>query len=356
MSLKVSVTRNHNFSSGLVTRAALNAGATPTVSITGSVDTAEIADSAITNAKVASDAAISFSKLGDLDAGHILTGGGDYPVSTSLLSSTTFGDSHHVVSSPSSTYKGQILLGNNTTTNTVVMSGDAELVSTGALHINPAFVTGKSSLGSGDIADADTLLVVDDSETPDKYKKITFANLKTAIDTTSNAASDSSAGVAELATYGEVFTGTDSTRIITANNLKAHPAVPIAWARFTGTEDDANHTNRRSASDASEDPNIVTNYNITGINKTDVGTYTVTITNCPSSSIMVVGDIYSWGTNVSGQNDYNEQYQNLNLEIISTSGGESSSGSSATIQFKTRIFNDHTETNFREARLVFYAK
>jgi len=356
MSLKVSVTKNHNFSSGLVTRAALNAGATPTVSITGSVDTAEIADSAITNAKVASDAAISFSKLGDLDAGHILTGGGDYPVSTSLLSSTTFGDSHHVVSSPASTYKGQILLGNNTTTNTVVMSGDAELVSTGALHISPAFVTGKSSLGSGDIADADTLLVVDDSETPDKYKKITFANLKTAIDTTSNAASDSSAGVAELATYNEVFTGTDSTRIITANNLKAHPAVPIAWARFTGTEDDASHTTRRTAADASEDPNIVTNYNITGIDKTACGTYTVTITNCPSSSIMVVGDVYTWGVGADGTANSNETYLALNLEIVSTSGGESTSGSSATIQFKTRNFENYVLQNFREARLVFYAK
>lgn len=355
MSLKVSVTKNHNFSSGLVTRAALNAGATPTVSITGSVDTAEIADSAITNAKVASDAAISFSKLGDLNAGHILTGGGDYPVSTSLLSSTTFGDSHHVVSSPASTYKGQILLGNNTTTNTVVMSGDAELVSTGALHISPAFVTGKSSLGSGDIADADTLLVVDDSETPDKYKKITFANLKTAIDTTSNAASDSSAGVAELATYGEVFTGTDSTRIITANNLKAHPAVPIAWARFTGTEDDANHGTRRTVADASEDPASATSYNITSINKTACGTYTVTITNCPSSAIMITGTVFSWGDGTDGTTANNSTHL-LIPEIISTSGGESSSGSSATVQFRTSYQDSATLWNFKEANLVFYAK
>ena len=355
MSLKVSVTKNHNFSSGLVTRAALNAGATPTVSITGSVDTAEIADSAITNAKVASNAAISFSKLGDLDAGHILTGGGDYPVSTSLLSSTTFGDSHHVVASPASTYKGQILLGNNTTTNTVVMSGDAELVSTGALHISPAFVTGKSSLGSGDIADADTLLVVDDSETPDKYKKITFANLKTAIDTTSNVASDSIAGVAELATYGEVFTGTDSTRIITANNLKAHPAVPIAWARFTGTEDDANHTTRRTVADASEDPTFATSYNITSINKTACGTYTVTITNCPSSAIMMHGTVFSWGAGTDGTADNNSTHI-LIPEMLSTSGGESSSGSSATVQFRTSYFNNATLWNFKEAYLAFYAK
>ena len=147
MSLKISVIRNHNFSSGLVTRAALNAGATPTMSLTGSVDTAEIADASITNAKVSATAAISLSKLGDLDAGNILTGGGDYPVATSLLSSTNFSNPHHSISSnPGSTFKATLLLGNDTTAVTAVMSGDAELKADGALIIDPTFVSGKSGV------------------------------------------------------------------------------------------------------------------------------------------------------------------------------------------------------------------
>ena len=132
--------------------------------------------------------------------------------------------------------------------------------------------------------------------------------------------------------------------------------MPIAWARFTGTEDDSDHTTRRTAADVSEEPNIVTNYNITSIDKSACGTYTVTITNCPSSAIMVVGDVYSWGTGTDGTANSNETFLNLNLEIVSTSGGDATSGSSATIQFKTRNFEYFTLQNFREARLVFYAK
>ncbi len=56
MSLTVTVQKGHDFSSGNVTRAALNAGAVPTVAVTGSVGTTEIADGAITNAKLATDA------------------------------------------------------------------------------------------------------------------------------------------------------------------------------------------------------------------------------------------------------------------------------------------------------------
>jgi hypothetical protein len=55
MSLTVTVQKGHDFSSGNVTRAALNAGAVPTVAVTGSVGTTEIIDGAITNAKLATD-------------------------------------------------------------------------------------------------------------------------------------------------------------------------------------------------------------------------------------------------------------------------------------------------------------
>ena len=73
MSLTVTVQKGHDFSSGNVTRAALNAGAVPTVAVTGSVSTTEIIDGAVTNAKLATDAvtevkildgAVTVDKLG----------------------------------------------------------------------------------------------------------------------------------------------------------------------------------------------------------------------------------------------------------------------------------------------------
>ena len=361
MSIKISVTRNHNFSSGLVTRAALNAGATPTVSLTGSVDTAEIADASITNGKVSATAAISLSKLGDLDAGNILTGGGSYPVATSLLSSTNFSDPHHSISSsPATTYKATLLLGNDTTAVTAVMSGDAELKADGALIIDPTFVSGKSALVAQTstpdatmIADTDTLLVVDDSETPDKYKKITFAHLKTSIDTTSNAAADDSAGVAELATYGETFTGTDSTRIVTAKNVYAHPAVPVSWGIFTGTETDANHSTRRTDT-GTTDPAIGSSVNVTSIDKTALGTYTVTLTNCPSSNIMISGFVNSWG---SGTTTARDNLMSLVLMQYASSGGGTNGTTDATVSFYVQDAADNdTLENFQTAHLVFYAK
>ena len=56
MSLTVTVQKGHDFSSGNITRAALNAGATPTVAVTGSVGTTEIAADAVTSTELADDA------------------------------------------------------------------------------------------------------------------------------------------------------------------------------------------------------------------------------------------------------------------------------------------------------------
>lgn len=55
MSLTVTVQKGHDFSSGNITRAALNAGATPTVAVTGSVGTTEIAADAVTSTELADD-------------------------------------------------------------------------------------------------------------------------------------------------------------------------------------------------------------------------------------------------------------------------------------------------------------
>ena len=73
MSLTVTVQKGHDFSSGNITRAALNAGAVPTVAVTGSVSTTEMIDGAITTAKLGTDAveeakikdgAVTVNKLG----------------------------------------------------------------------------------------------------------------------------------------------------------------------------------------------------------------------------------------------------------------------------------------------------
>jgi hypothetical protein len=56
MSLTVTVQKGHDFSSGNITRATLNAGAVPTVAVTGSVSTTELVDGGVTADKLATDA------------------------------------------------------------------------------------------------------------------------------------------------------------------------------------------------------------------------------------------------------------------------------------------------------------
>ena len=73
MGLNVTVSKGHDFSTGNVTRAALNAGATPTIAVTGSVGESEIASGAITNAKVKTNADIAVDKLA-LASGKIIIG------------------------------------------------------------------------------------------------------------------------------------------------------------------------------------------------------------------------------------------------------------------------------------------
>lgn len=72
MSLTVTVQKGHDFSSGNVTRAALNAGAVPTVAVTGSVGTTELDDASVTSAKLATGAGVELSKLAGQTADNIL--------------------------------------------------------------------------------------------------------------------------------------------------------------------------------------------------------------------------------------------------------------------------------------------
>jgi hypothetical protein len=76
MGLSITVQKGHDFSSGNVTRAALNAGATPTIAITGSVGASEIAASSINDAQIKDDADILVAKL-KLAHNNIVIGGSD---------------------------------------------------------------------------------------------------------------------------------------------------------------------------------------------------------------------------------------------------------------------------------------
>lgn len=73
MGLNITVQKGHDFSSGNVTRAALNAGATPTIAVTGSISGTELADGSVTNAKIPANANISVSKL-QLTANNLVIG------------------------------------------------------------------------------------------------------------------------------------------------------------------------------------------------------------------------------------------------------------------------------------------
>ena len=93
MSLTVTVQKGHDFSSGNITRAALNAGAVPTVAVTGSVSTTEMIDGAVTTAKLGTDAveeakikdgAVTVNKLG-ADAVTLAKIGDEAIVSDNLI-------------------------------------------------------------------------------------------------------------------------------------------------------------------------------------------------------------------------------------------------------------------------------
>ena len=86
MGLNITVQKGHDFSSGNVTRAALNAGATPTIAVTGSISGTELADGSVTNAKVSTNADIDVAKLA-LATGKIIIGAADG--NASALSATT---------------------------------------------------------------------------------------------------------------------------------------------------------------------------------------------------------------------------------------------------------------------------
>lgn len=77
-----------------------------------------------------------------------------------------------------------------------------------------------------------------------------------------SAASDSAAGIIEIAVQAEVETGSDTTRAITPGRQHYHPSAAKAWVCFNGTGT----------------PAIRASYNVTSITDNGTGDYTITFT------------------------------------------------------------------------------
>ena len=159
MSLNVTVTKGHDFTTGPVTRAALNAAATPTVSMTGSVSASEIADGAITGTKITgTDAEAIPNSKGAVTAGSIVVGSGSPGVGSELAAGTA----------------GKILVGSGSTLASVAVSGDATLSSAGELSIGSTKVTG-AMLNAAIVDDA--TIEIDSASTALKVKSIAATNI-----------------------------------------------------------------------------------------------------------------------------------------------------------------------------------
>lgn len=216
MSLNVTVTKGHDFTTGPVTRAALNAAATPTISMTGSVSASEIANGTITGAKITgTDAdAIPNSKLA-VTAGSIVVGSGSPGVGSEIAAGSS----------------GQILVGSGSTLASVAVSGDATLSSVGALSIGDTKVTG--AMLNAAIVD-DTTIEIDAASTALKVKSIAATNI----------GSGSNGGVIGFtsAGVGANIAAGSSGQVLTSNGDEATASfqdVPASSPAFETTTDPA---------------------------------------------------------------------------------------------------------------------
>jgi len=174
MSLTVTVQKGHDFSSGNVTRAALNNGATPTVAVTGSVGSTEIADQAITNAKVSNTAAIVLSKLAAQSANNILL----------------VDDSGNITSAPKGTAAIELDSGNAKVTPSDAVITAAKLAETDDTNI----VSGLTEDASYVAADDDYVIVHDTSASTGTRLKKAKINKINKVGTTEYSTSNISLG------------------------------------------------------------------------------------------------------------------------------------------------------------------
>jgi hypothetical protein len=102
----------------VITKETLNQLGQPTISIDGGVGSLALADGSVTNAKIAGDAAIALTQLAAIARGRIIVGNAS-------------SDGALIDASAS----GQVLVGNGTDLNSVPVSGDVTIASSGAVTI-----------------------------------------------------------------------------------------------------------------------------------------------------------------------------------------------------------------------------
>ena len=72
-----------------VTISKLNALGTPTVNVEGAVGSLSLADGSVTNAKIATSAAIQYDKLAALSTGQLIVGNAGTPTATTVSGDVT---------------------------------------------------------------------------------------------------------------------------------------------------------------------------------------------------------------------------------------------------------------------------
>jgi hypothetical protein len=145
----------------------------------GAIDSGKIANGTIANIDVASNAAIAYSKLATLNTGQILAGSGGTATAVTLSGDATIDSAGALTiangaitnakiaagagisySKLATLNTGQIIVGNGGVPTAVTLSGDATISSAGALTIaNNAITTGKianDAVNSAQVADAST--------------------------------------------------------------------------------------------------------------------------------------------------------------------------------------------------------
>lgn len=148
MAVSATVTPGTILSEGeAVTISKLNALGTPTVDISGAVGSLSLSDGSVTNAKIATGAAIQYDKLATLNTGQLLVGNAGTPTAATLSGDATIDAS------------GALTLGSG-----VVEAGMLATDSVGASAIS------ENAVGASELADdaVDTAAIVDGAVTSAK--------------------------------------------------------------------------------------------------------------------------------------------------------------------------------------------
>tara|TARA_Y100001938_G_C7913504_1_gene340807 strand:+ start:50 stop:472 length:423 start_codon:yes stop_codon:yes gene_type:complete len=90
MAVSATVTPGTILSEGeAITISKLNALGTPTVDVSGAVGTLSLSDGSVTNAKIATGAAVQYDKLAALNTGQLIVGNAGTPTATTVSGDVT---------------------------------------------------------------------------------------------------------------------------------------------------------------------------------------------------------------------------------------------------------------------------